>query len=1704
MAISVKTFLNPLNCDEPAYEVPVLYHADQATGAQQICAGNGTSTSIYGDYVSLSNIYSSGGTTNAANTDICANGMDVVFLVDYTSSMTGAISGVQSGINSIVTQIDSESSGNYRLGLVTFDGSGASSPAYGPSDYYQNLPTDQVLNISNPHGSGNLFITCLEKMSSVGNQTSFTTNLNALAAGNSATGMQIGSAIECGAEAANRITMDSFAGQWRSGVLKLIILITDDDAEANQAFFTNTLIPNCSNFDVQVFINTSSASDSKYLSLAQNTVPAGALYTSLNYGNNNWVNSMISGITQLCQETTTYTCDPAPVGWYADSPLGAGATVYYWDGTNWTTTHTCQYTVTVDLVDNITNGSVDNILGTHPNYLDADTFTFTGEPGDIFTATIGNSPDSGYTNLQVNVSNVSDTNVVTSATVNNINDEVTITVEIQGQDEAESIQINGSATQIQRTLRVDVVNGTTDTTNAAGQTQTPSGYIVPTEETPASGWTDVGSTYLANARRYEFTGIPGQSANVDVNFLPNPSDYGVNVSSITIISTDLSGGGGSSYSDGLSAISNMTLTTGSTNPQWAGTITYPNTDSWVKIFVYGQVNQPSYRVTLYVSESITGAELQSGDNQHTFQGYTGSQFNFESLVQASTDYQNPVVSGVTTVALFDNSNGGVNNSLSNLLVNYTTDGAIGTVTIPEGGGNAGIELSGSATQTVHTFVVTIVDSLSTTTWGQVTFTGVTGSTPANQTSTAFTNSEYTYNVTGASSDSADCVASVASATAPSVTIGLGESGMPSGGGSATVTLTGSETQNQYSYELSIGIDNVVLGSFIVNSATLTGAASSVHTGTFTFSPVADNTYSSTLPPSRSNTSHITAATQTSASNYTTAYEVTMPSGGGSGTIEIQNASVTPTQYSYTVIFDDSNMAGNTNLTATPSTQTLTGTAGSTPSFTIDLDPSPSYYVISIDGTSNITTHDGNGAAGSANELSITGYNTSTNVISGQVLMPSGGGTGYVRPKGGVTNPSFTFLVSAQESISNATITPTSQSFTGITGSTHSYTFDIVPSSGYTTNVTNALVSNSYGGALTAAPTASEDMIVNLTMPVNGGAATAIAYGTSTQTVYTASMTFDESDQLGSNGAWDDGGVVFTGVAGSTHTIDNTYRITNNNLVFHADGVTLGISPTSSEFSSMATQNPGDYGTVSRTTGTFTMPIGGGNWDLTISGRTAGTTTTLPTFTCTTFNSLFANTSQVVGQSIQFTWDGSLPPMFLGSYSFNPPTYQLGTNSYDMDFSVPPGYSNEGDDFTCSFTVVGTTTTTTIPTFNCNDVQLTIDDGLAGNVVTATVGSKVDYSVNSISPSTYPDTAGQHMYTVVINVPSSGYTNSGFGNTITCYFFGNTILPTFTCTDAGYNQPNADVGTSTCKPGQCLATVSAGTITAVTPTSYQSGTNTYTASITVPSGYTNAGQTITCTDTATGEDCTAAIQAAFSLGTWTSSADSRGTVYGLGQVSQSPALNGTLNYIIPSSVGTGSDLTFTITGSIPGLYTDGPGGSAVQAYQSDSSGNANASGGYWTYAFNQVGPGNYTITVAKNGISGCNQIYTDVLVHSSSMPVWMCEQNTGGFGQLQVANGQEGDPIIINNPQGYTVTTYSPTTYTLGQAQMNVMVTFVLPDGYVPLNSGGNGSWNNYQVINGIHYITCQQSVNITATTTTTTSGSGGPREELGPGGEGIE
>lgn len=1430
MAISVKTFINPLNCDEPTNEISVLYDASSAV---DICNGLGTTTNVYayGGVSSLSALAQSGATGNAATEDICQDGMDVVFVVDYTGSMSNAISGVKSGINNIVSQIQSESNGNYRLGLVLFDGPPSNlSSTYGNSDFYNDLDSTQKIN------SGSNTITCVEKMSAVGNQSTFATHLSYIDQPNGPAGMVLGSGVECGGTAAYEVIQNSFAGQWRSNVLRLIVLITDDEPSESSTYFSNTLIPAADANNVQVFSNIAQftgqgstvVNTTLYSNLSNNTTPAGQAYTGLNFANSTWVNNMISGITTLCAETTTYTCDPAPAGWYTDAPLVAGATIYYWDGSGWTNTYVCQNTVTVDLVDNISNGSVDDIPLNHPNYSDLDTFTFTGAPGDQFTATIGCSPDAGYENLSVTIDAVSNSSVITSASVNNLTDEVTFTVTIPTNDSSEAINIGGSASLVKYTLDL------TFTENINSTNYTPTGAVYLSAVTPASGWTasGTGAPSQPSTLSRSFTGIAGSTVTIELVGNPNPSDYTVSFGGYSVQNPNPTS---------LNALlsSAISTPTGLVGDTMSISFQMPAYNGSATVELSGTSVQPSYRYTLYASEDINGAQLQSGYSQQAFTGYTGDIFYFDALIENSTGYQNATATSVVLNPIFDNSNGGENDSITTgPTINSSNNGAEGQITMPSGGGEGGIGISGTASEIIYDWVVTIDDSAWTNAnWPtSVTFSAAAGTIPTAQTVSPLVDSEYSINVTGVTSNYTSIVPAVDNAGTGAITIEW-DGAMPIGGGSSTITPTGTETVRTYSYDLNIVLDSPCAGSFASSSTTIEAAANSVTTGTFTYNQAADHTYSATGHAlSGSGITDVSFVTPQASNLFSTNWEVTMPSGGGSGTITVSGASSVQTSHSYTVNYDGSNMSNANNLTATPSSQVLTGTTGQVIPFTIDLDPSPSYYVISVGG--GITLHDGSGQSASAPELSITGYNSSTNVISGELTMPLGGGTGYVRPKGGVTNPTYTYDITLIENINNVTCPSNTVTFSGTYGTSHSHTFNLVADPGYTYTITYIQHST---GQISSSDVSGDVQVDLSSMPIGGGSATVTVSGTSSQINYTANMNWTEDPGIASDGSWDDATDTFTGAAGSTHTLDNYWRTASSQQFYGDSNVTLSISgtnyPTSDPFSGMNTVRPSS-GTTSRTTGTFTMPIGGGTWNLEIDGRTQ---TTLPAFTCTDFDSLFTLASGNVGQVLQYSWDGGPPPMGLNA-SFNPSTYQLGTQTYQADITIPSGYSNSGLVLTCSFQATTTTTTTTKPAFTCADTAITIANGSVGATVTATIPSRAQYTIGSIMPSTYQ--LGTQNYAVDVNVPNNGvYSNSG--STITCFVpaTGTTTLPVFDCDDAqAYIFGNPSSATA----GNAVAAFTTnGTYVSVSPSTYQVGTNTYNITVTAPSGYSNSGSNITC-------------------------------------------------------------------------------------------------------------------------------------------------------------------------------------------------------------------------------------------------------------------
>ena len=204
----------------------------------------------------------------------CSAGMDVVFLVDMTSSMGTAINGVKTSIASIASTIQTESNNNYRLGLVIFDEytSGTSS-SYSSKTAYTTLPSNQ--KYVNAGIGAFQWITALEKMST-NNQTSFTTKLNLL---NTAdfplgSGNSYPEPSDMGVDligTSDKVGYEYFAGTFRSNVSKLIILITDatpggddDNYTATDIAYINTLITPLYNQNIKVLLMTTASTNALY------------------------------------------------------------------------------------------------------------------------------------------------------------------------------------------------------------------------------------------------------------------------------------------------------------------------------------------------------------------------------------------------------------------------------------------------------------------------------------------------------------------------------------------------------------------------------------------------------------------------------------------------------------------------------------------------------------------------------------------------------------------------------------------------------------------------------------------------------------------------------------------------------------------------------------------------------------------------------------------------------------------------------------------------------------------------------------------------------------------------------------------------------------------------------------------------------------------------------------------------------------------------------------------------------------------------------------------------------------------------------------------------------------------------------------------------------------------------------------------------
>ena len=239
--------------------------------------------------------------------------------------------------------------------------------------------------------------------------------------------------------------------------------------------------------------------------------------------------------------------------------------------------------------------------------------------------------------------------------------------------------------------------------------------------------------------------------------------------------------------------------------------------------------------------------------------------------------------------------------------------------------------------------------------------------------------------------------------------------------------------------------------------------------------------------------------------------------------------------------------------------------------------------------------------------------------------------------------------------------------------------------------------------------------------------------------------------------------------------------------------------------------------------------------------------TTPTFTCAIAGIEIYD--GVVGESLNYSIKngGGTVTSYVQGSTING-GYVLGSNLYVFNIKIPAGFKEAGSNKGCA--VYGTGIAA-LPTWDCTNTALDVKGGATGESISYSYSSEIkDSDIVSIKNSSGGTVylAGSNTYTFIHKIPT-GY--QGAGTKLSCTDTATgTTTPAFTCDIAQFNITNGVEGNSTL----ANSSVQAGTLTAVSPSTYTAGSDTYTATITIPSGYSNyPGTLTTCTDTANGEE-----------------------------------------------------------------------------------------------------------------------------------------------------------------------------------------------------------------------------------------------------------
>ncbi len=404
--------------------------------------------------------------------------------------------------------------------------------------------------------------------------------------------------------------------------------------------------------------------------------------------------------------------------------------------------------------------------------------------------------------------------------------------------------------------------------------------------------------------------------------------------------------------------------------------------------------------------------------------------------------------------------------------------------------------------------------------------------------------------------------------------------------------------------------------------------------------------------------------------------------------------------------------------------------------------------------------------------------------------------------------------------------------------------------------------------------------------------------------------------------------------------------------------------------------------------------------------------------------LILNDGQVINATITNVKTGVFTYLnaILKNGSLYQPDDKCDSCTNQLVTAMSPSYTMNTSDGNVNFTFSGdvtptTTTTTTLPEFNCITAGLSVNNGVEGQSVT---GSVTLGTIQDFDPINY--LIGTNSYVASILIPA-GYSNSGQLLDCSALATGSaaptttttTTLPNFTCTIANLVIDSGIVG------DVVTGSVAEGSISGFSPATYVAGNNFYNATIIIPAGYVNAGTTIQCSSSAQGETTT----------TTTTTPPTTTTTTTLSAFDCTDA-----NVSISNGV-TGDAVLPNATLSLGAITNITP---------------ANFVSGTNNYDVDVTVPAGYANTGATIVCTVSGTAVDPTTTTTTTLPLFTC-----AIANPVIPSGITGDSIVVNLDEG-TFVSALPSTY---QSGINLYtVNIQAPSGYS--NSGSNITCPNIQ------------------------------------------